>query len=453
MIETWKSRLLYLILPMYLLGTLCISEAKDSEFIDFNKLEEEFHIHTPKNKQIMSIDEFVLRVEKNSVNLAKSRAMAQSLMYEGKAARAWNQSYVEAETQPTKSPAGGKEMESTITLMLTPRLPWVSYALYQSYQNKILRQEKSYELTKILALITAKRLYLDYLVFKEQHQIYTNRYENAKNQLKISQVQYQAGRISKSQYLFFKSDFLGTKLALKTSHTQMINALNALKVILGIRGADSDIIVNGLGFNYLDFDNKSLEPLIAGNLYLQINALDIRDYQHSANIASKSRFDGIEIGGGISHAESSDGALFKLKIPIPLTSKYGNQKAMYLALQSGSIRESEILKNSIHINAHSYLEQLNTQKEAIALAEDNQENRASLSEIARIGYEAGKTSAFEYLSVKNEYLNAMIATTQAKLNYIQTLAKLEETLSSVLNLIPESQLKIPMQTIPTKEKK
>lgn len=415
----------------------------DSEFVDFNKLEEEFHIHTPKNAQYMSQDEFVERVEKNSINLAKSRAMAQSLIFEGKAARAWNQSYVEGETQRVKSPSGGSEMESSVMLMLAPRLPWVSYTLYQSYQNKILRQEKSYELTKALALITAKRLYLDYLVFKEQHQIYTNRYTNAKNQLKISQVQYQAGRISKSQYLFFKSDFLSTKLALKTSHTQMINALNALKVILGISTKDSDIIVSDLSFEYLNFDEKNLESTLASNLYLQINALDVKDYQYSASVASQSRFDGLELGGGISHSESSNGAIFKLKIPIPLTTKYGNQKAMYLALQSGSLREGEILKDSLNTNARSYLEQLGTQKEAISLAEDNEDNRAALSEIARIGYEAGKTSAFEYLSVKNEHLNAMIATTQAKLNYIQTLAKLEETLSSVLNLNPESAIKIP----------
>lgn len=414
---------------------LCISVMwGDSEFVDFNKLEEEFHIHIPQNKQEMDIDEFIERVEKNSINLAKSRAMARSLFYEGKAIRAWNAGYIDAQVNRAKSPAGGTELENTILLMLTPRLPWVTYTLAQSYQNKILRQEKSYELTKRLALIAAKRLYLDYLVLKEQHQIYTNRYENAKNQLRMSQVQYEAGRISKSQYLFFKSDFLATKVALKTSHTEMLNALNALKVILGITTENSDIDINGLVFKYLHFDRANLEKTLSKNLYLEIVSLDIKDYQYSANIASQSRFDNIEIGGGIKKAESSDGVTFQLKIPIPLTTKYDNQKAMYLALQSGSIRESEILKDSLLVNAKSYLEQLAYKKEVIALAKDNENNRAQLSEIARIGYEAGKTSAFEYLSVKNEHLNAMIATTQAKRDYVQTLSMLEETLSSVLNL-------------------
>lgn len=86
------------------------------------------------------------------------------------------------------------------------------------------------------------------------------------------------------------------------------------------------------------------------------------------------------------------------------------------------------------MNAKSYLEQLDVKQEIIALAKDNENNRAELSETSRIGYEAGKISAFEYLSVKNEHLDAMIATTQAKRDYISTLAKLEETLSSVLNL-------------------
>lgn len=424
----------------------------DSEFVDFNKLEEEFHIHTPTNKQNISIDEFIERVEKNSITLAKSRAMAQGLVYEGKATKAWNNSYVDAEINSVKSPAGGRELESTIYLMLAPRLPWVSYTLSQSYQNKILRQEKSYQLTKALALISAKRLYLDYLVLHEQHHIYATRYENAKSQLKISQGQYEAGRISKSQYLFFKSDFLATKVALKASHTEMINARSALKVILGIHTDDSDLRIDGLEFAYLSRFDDDLQSYLDKNLYLDIVSLDIKDYQYSAKLASQSRFDNFEIGGGIENAESSNGVMFKIKIPLPLTTKYGNQKAMYLALQSGSIRESEILKDSLLMNAKSYLEQLETKKEIIALAKDNEDNRAELSEISRIGYEAGKISAFEYLTTKNGHLDAMIATTQAKRDYILTLSKLEETLSSVLNIpYTESSTTTPAQ--PTSKEK
>ncbi|WP_334083675.1 TolC family protein [Helicobacter typhlonius] len=413
---------------------LYISVMCANDFIDFNKLEEEFYVYMPTNKYVMSLDEFMTRVEKNSINLAKSRAMAQALTYEGKAMRAWNSSYLEVETNRVKSPSGGTELESTFLLMLTPRLPWVSYTLSQSYQNKILRQEKVYELTRRLAIISAKRLYLDYLVLNEQYHIYTTRYENAKNQLKISQEQYEAGRISKSQYLFFKSDFLATKVALKTLHTELINTLNALKVILGVNTTDSNINVNGLQFDYLSLDDAGLEKTLEQNLYLDIVNLDIKDYQYSAKLASQNRFDTLEIGGGFNSAESSDGIMLKIKVPIPLTTKYGNQKAMYLALQSGSIRESEILKASLLMNAKSYLEQLYTKKEVIALAKDNENNRAELSEISRIGYEAGKTSAFEYLSVKNNHLDAMIATTQAKRDYVLTLSMLEETLSLVLNI-------------------
>ncbi|TLD97377.1 TolC family protein [Helicobacter jaachi] len=421
---------------------LCVSvmcgDSEFSEFVDFKKLETEFHLHTFKNKQTMNVDEFSERVERNSINLAKSRAMAQSLLYEGKSMRAWNSSYVEAESNNIKAPGGGTQMESNIVLMLAPRLPWVTYTLAQSYQNKILRQEKSYELTKRLALIAAKRLYLDYLILKEQYQIYISRYENAKNQLKFSQIQYEVGRISKSQFLFFKSDFLTTEIGLKTSHKDMLDALNALKVILGVTAEDSDLIIEGLIFDFLVLDKANIEQTLSQSLYLDIIALDIKDYQYSASVASQSRFDSFEIGGGISKAESSDGVMFRVKVPIPLTTKYGNQKAMFLALQSGSIRESEILKDSLLVSAQSYLQQLLTQEEIISLAVDNEDNRAKLSEIARIGYDAGKTSAFEYLSVKNEHLNAMIATTQAKRNYIQILAKLEETLSSVLNLTPST---------------
>lgn len=414
---------------------LCASLAfADSQPLDFHSIDENFSPTIYDNEQKISIDEFVERIEKNSINLAKSQALTQSLVYEGKLARAWNAPYIDAEVNRVKSPSGGSELESTISVYIAPRLPWVTYTLAQSYKNKILRQEKSYELTKRLALISAKRLYLSYLILKEQHSIYFDRYKNAKNQLKVSQAQYEAGRISKSQYLFFKSDFLATKVALKTSHTELIKTLNALKVILGINTQESDILIENLNFEFLDLSTLSPESALEQNLYLDIVALDIKDYQYSASIASQSRFDAFEIGGGVSKSESSNSALISVKIPLPLTMQYDNKKAMYLALQSGSIKENEILKETLLSNAKSYILQLRHKQELITLAKDNEENKAQLSDIAKISYESGKSSVFEYLRVKNDYLSAMISTTQAKQDYIQTLAMLEETLSSLFKM-------------------
>lgn len=410
----------------------------DSEVVDFHTIDENFSPTIFNNEQKISVDEFIEYIEKNSTELAKSQAMTKSLVYEGKVARAWSSPYIDTEVSRVKSPSGGTELETTITFNIAPRLPWVSYALAQSYKNKILRQEKSYELTKRLALISAKRLYLSYLILKEQHQIYFNRYENAKNQLKVSQVQYEAGRISKSQYLFFKSDFLATQVALKISHTELIRTLNSLKVILGISTKQCDIVVENLTFEFLDFDTQALESALAQNLYLEMTSLDIKDYQYSASIASQSRFDAFEIGGGISKGETSDGVLLSVKIPFPLTTQYDNKKAIYLALQSGAIREGEILKVSIIGNAKSYVQQLQHKQELISLAKANEANKAQLSEIAKVSYESGKSSVFEYLRVKNDYLSAMIATTQAKQDYIQTLSMLEETLSAVLQLSPST---------------
>lgn len=406
----------------------------DSVIIDLQGLDESFLSPLSTDLSTMSVEEFILRVEKNSINLAKSKAMVQALFYEGKAARAWHNGYIESSVDSIKSPNGGKELQTEILASITPRLPWVTYTLRQSYQNKILRGEKSYELTKRLALISAKRLYLDYLVLKEQYLIYLNRYHNTKDQLRISQVQYEAGRISKSQYLFFKSDFLSTQLALQDSYTQMLKSLKSLKVVLGMMDDNSDINIDGLHFSYLDFGIADLQKALLDNLYIEIVNLDIKDYQYSARVASSSMLDNIEIGGGVAKAESSNGILFNIKIPLPLTSKYLNQRAMYLALQSGSIRESEILKDSITINAKSYLDQLTYKKNTIALAKNNELNKKELSEIAKVGYDAGRVSAFEYLSVKNNHLTAMIMTTQAKQDYINTLSMLEETLSIVLNL-------------------
>lgn len=387
-----------------------------------------------KNTHILSIDEFKERIEQNSIALAKSRAYANALVYEGKAQQAWNTSYIDLMSQQVSSPSGGKELESEIYIMLTPRLPWVSSVLRQIYQTRQIRQNKNYELTRNLSFISAKRLYLEYLAQKEQLNIYENRLKNAKEQLEIAKVRFDAGRISKSQYLFFKSDYLSVQFMVQNSTKTLLNTLNALKVMLGIVDKSDDIVIKNLRFSYLSLRESDIKKHLENSLYLEIVSLDIRDHANNAVFASRSRFDSLEIGAGTNISESSAGAGVKLKIPLPFTTKYTNQKAMYLALQSGSVREKEILQETLSNNAHSYFKQLQIKREAIAIAKRDEENKRSLAEISRVGYEAGKIGVFEYLAVKNSYLDSMITTIQARKDYANTLAMLEESLAQVLVL-------------------
>lgn len=388
------------------------------------------------NTITLSIDDFIQAAEHNSVILAKSQAQMRSLVYEGKFARSWNSPYIDFTSQQTKSPAGGKELESEIYVMVAPRLPWVSSILRQMYKTRYERQSKNYELSKVLTIIGLKRMYLEYLAQKEQFNVYKNRLSNAKEQLDIAKVRYDAGRISKSQYLFFRSDYLSVQVMFENSKRMLSNSLNLLKVGLGIKRDVEDIEVSGLNFDYLDSTSLNIESSIQNSLYMDIVKLDIKDFENMAKAASRSRFDSVEVGVGVVVGESNNGAGVKVKIPIPLTTRYGNQKAMYLALQSGSMREREILENTLQNTAYSYLEQLDFKRKAVTLAKNDEDNKRELSQINKIGYEAGKTSVFEYLTIRNNHLDSMIYTIEMKKEYINTLAMLEEALAEVLNLPP-----------------
>ncbi|MGX2985277.1 TolC family protein [Helicobacter sp. 23-1048] len=387
-----------------------------------------------KNRVTLSIEDFIQAAEHNSTILAKSQAQKQSLIYEGKFARSWNSPYLDFTSQQTKSPAGGKEQESEIYVMIAPRLPWVSSILRQMYKTRYERQSKSYELSKILTIIGLKRMYLEYLAQKEQFDVYKNRLNNAKEQLDIAKVRYDAGRISKSQYLFFRSDYLGVQVMFENSKRLVLNSLNSLRVALGLSREVEDIEVSGLNFDYLDSTSLNIESSIQNSLYMDIVTLDIKDFENMAKAASRSRLDAIEVGVGTIVGESNNGIGVKVKIPIPLTTRYGNQKSMYLALQSGSMREREILENTLQNTAYSYLEQLDSKRKAITLAKNDEDNKRELSQINKIGYEAGKTSVFEYLTIRNNHLDSMIYTIEMKKEYINTLAMLEESLAQVLNL-------------------
>ena len=85
-------------------------------------------------------------------------------------------------------------------------------------------------------------------------------------------------------------------------------------------------------------------------------------------------------------------------------------------------------------SAKSYKEQLIQQEEVIRLQSQNEENSKHLFDIMQKGFDAGVISVFEYLDIKNNYLNSRINTTQEKINYINTLSLLEENLGTQINI-------------------
>lgn len=427
-------------------------------------------------------------VEARNVNLIKSKATFASLLESQKAYNSWESPYAEVEGDSTKNGYGRRELEVTALFLLKPKLPWVQTLLHKSLSLQTLQYQKTYNLYKNLAFISAKQLYLTYLITKEKYHIYIHRESNFLSQLQIAQAKLNAGSMSKKDYISFNNAYLDARLLKMRSQTQLLDLQRQLHQILGVEmgeivlpdefaestdssqlgasgGADfgangaseyddyeraqkganlsrhieeqilsprRDVVVKGLDFAYAQISLPKARENLNSSLYTEILDLQAKDYKTNAKISSRERFDSIEIGAGVVHAESSDGVKFRVSVPLPFTPKNTHLKRKFLALHSGALAESQITKTNLAISLDSYYEQLRNKKSYIELQKENIQNKKGLVEMGKIAYEAQKISLFEYLTYQNAYMDSLITLADAKLEYIAIQSMLEETLGEML---------------------
>lgn len=367
-------------------------------------------------------EDFLEQVYQNSQHLIMQNAMTKSLKAEGQALNSWDSPYVEISPSFARNANSNKlETQAQVLLMLTPKMPWVSEIINESYNTKVIKNIATIQLQKNIIAINTKKAYLLYLAHKEQYEIYKDKESLAKQALSIAQKRFAASRISKVELLRFKSDYSNALSLLKAQSLLVNSQLENLKILSG--DSEFSSIVD-LDFYYLPM--VDLEYRINNSIYNRILKLDALDYEKSAKVISRSRMNSLQIGAGYTFGQNSID--LKFVIPLPFTSKTHYEQTALLELQSASLRQNEIAKHKIHQSVIAYQAQLKEQEELIALSKQNEQHLGALFETIQKGFDGGVISVFEYLDVKNNYLNSRIQTTQEKINYINLFSLLEESL-------------------------
>ncbi|GAA7195674.1 TolC family protein [Helicobacter pylori] len=392
-----------------------------------------------------TLQEFFKEVETNSMELIGKKADFKSRLNEQRSINAWDFPYIDNETSMVKNFQGIIEAQPRTILMVRPKLPWVSSLLSKSLSIKTIQYDKSYQLNKNLAFIGAKRLYLTYVMTKEKYQVYVQREANFYSQLKIAKEKVKAGSMSEKDYINFNNSYLESKLAKTNVETKLIDLEKMLDTMLAIvepvkeeAHFDTyldhlhDVKVIGLDFEYVRLEPEALKFKLDRSLYVDILDLTAKDYQVNAKLANRDVFNGFEFGIGAESYNSSTNLSVEVLIPLPVTPKNIYQKRKFLDLQSGTLAQNEVMKRNIRINANSYLNQLKTKEAYIETQKEAIANKKRLMEMGRIAYEAQKIGLFEYLIYQNSYMDALITLAEAKIEYIDISALLEETLGESL---------------------
>ncbi|WP_185962971.1 TolC family protein [Helicobacter mehlei] len=396
-----------------------------------------------------SVEEFFKRVEHNSMELIQKKAEFISLLEEQKSTNAWDFPFISNETSMVRNFQGIAEAQPRTVLMIKPKLPWVSRLLAQSLSIKNVQYRKSYELSRNLAFIGAKRLYLNYILNIEKHNIYARREQIFLSQLNAAQRKVEAGSMSEKDYINFKNSYLESKLAKINMETLIINQEKTLNTMLAIvhpvvsKNADFStfldkdhlIKIPGLQFEYVRIGEYGLQRILDHSLYVEVLDLSAKDYKVNANLANRDVFKNFEFGLGAESYNSATNFSIEFNIPLPVTPKNIHLKRKFLALENGTRAKNVVMKRNIGINAHAYLNQLQTKEKYMKIQIEAIDNKAKLMEMGRIAYEAQKIGLFEYLIYQNSYMDALIALAEAKIEYVDITALLEETLGQTFTRI------------------
>ncbi|WP_104706363.1 TolC family protein [Helicobacter bizzozeronii] len=396
-----------------------------------------------------SIEEFFKRVEHNSMELIQKKAEFISLLEEQKSTNAWDFPFISNETSMVRNYQGIAEAQPRTVLMIKPKLPWVSRLLARSLSIKNVQYRKSYELSRNLAFIGAKRLYLNYILNIEKHNIYARREQIFLSQLNAAQRKVEAGSMSEKDYINFKNSYLESKLAKINMETLIINQEKTLNTMLAIvhpvvsKNADFStfldkdhlIKIPGLQFEYVRIGEYGLQRILDHSLYVEVLDLSAKDYKVNANLANRDVFKNFEFGLGAESYNSATNFSIEFNIPLPVTPKNIHLKRKFLALENGTRAKNVVMKRNIGINARAYLNQLQTKEKYMKIQIEAIDNKAKLMEMGRIAYEAQKIGLFEYLIYQNSYMDALIALAEAKIEYVNITALLEETLGQTFTRI------------------
>ncbi len=422
-----------------------------------------FICHTQLFGQSFELQEFVKAIDKNAITLIDNKAQFESMIAERKSSIAWEYPTIEASGNTAKQ-NGQFGTEWDMALVAKPKLWWVNALLKQSLHTKGEQYQKTHNLLRNINFINAKRIYLTYVATKEKYRYYLKREENFLKLLYIAKKRLEGGSISKKDYVSFQGAYLDSTLASVAVRNELLELQKNLFILMGLdkqhyahiatnkdntnmiytieqelhsiedTNHDNDIekhdeiIIKGLGFQFINIPQNTLEQKLQSSLYTAILDLQTKEYKTLAQYEGQNLWGNLEVGIGINHSLSSYNPSLQTTIPLPVTKKQSHLKAKYMALESGTLAKTIITKKQIAIKAKAYLQELALQKKYIDIAQQNAQVKQHLAELNRLGYEAQQVTLFEYITQENAFVDSQIALVNSRIKYIDLVALLEETL-------------------------
>ena len=250
--------------------------------------------------------------------------------------------------------------------------------------------------------------------------------------VKINQERFNAGAISKNDFLKIKVQLLQNETAVSTARLAKAQALFSLRQLIGYDSVPRDYDVAG----ELEFS-----PLTTGEQTLEATALDQRPdlraarlgvnaAQSQINLAKANGKQDLNVSADYSHVSGTSSASFFFNIPLPVFNRNQGEIARTRSalVQAGFTEKAA--EQTVLTDVRNAYEAVKDNEEIVRLYQSGYLDQAKESrDITEFSYRQGAAALLDFLDAERSYRATELAYRQSVAGYMLALEQLRQTVA------------------------
>ena len=250
------------------------------------------------------------------------------------------------------------------------------------------------------------------------------------NTVNINQDRFQAGAISKNDFLKIKVQLLQNETAVSTARLAKAQALVSLRQLIGYESVPRDYDVAGI----LEF-----VPLKSGEDTLEATALDQRPDLRAAKLGVKAaqsqirlaRANGkqdLDVTFDYSHVASTSSGSFFFNVPLPIFNRNQGEIARTRFALTQADFTAKATEETVLTDVRNAYEAVKDNEEIVRLYESGYLDQAKESrDITEFSYRQGAAALLDFLDAERSYRGTELAYRQALATYMLALEQMRQT--------------------------
>ena len=355
------------------------------------------------------------------------------------------------DSSSSSSSAGGFEVGrwNTWSAGISASMPLVNAQLWESLKITDMDVELAVEKARSSRLETVaqvKQAYFAVLLARAAFDVYKSVYENAVENLELTQKKYNAQRASELDLARANTTVANAVPNVYDAESGIIIALWQLKAVMGVDlEADIDVagsledwtgemLADGVADSSLELDTNTTMRQLAIQAEQLAETIRVQKYANLPTLAVAFSYSYSAMTNDFNFSEYkwTPYSYVGLSLSIPIFA--GGKR--YHAIKQAAVQAEELelqrtnTERQLRISIRQYLNTMDTQTKALASAESAVESAEKAYDIARKSYDVGRSTLTDLNDAQLALTQARLTVAQAVYSYVVAKSSLEQTLGA-----------------------